>query len=305
MSTEQQKDLETNTLADWLGRTWTRFKQGKLISYPVMALLLILAAGVGLWLYIRSERAATASQAWISLEGATTDKALEEVAARFPDSTAARVAELHRARNLLGPEGIDRLVTGDPAEREKALKNVDAARDLMTRLADQFGDGQPVLRAECYLGLAKAEAALLGIGKDGNSNESRGSVEKLTGWLDKLADAAAGTPWGEGATKLAASLKEQKGRQGWEDVQRSLYNMALFGPPPGLGPLAPDGGPPLGGIPGLPGLGGPAAPPTTPAVTPAPTPATTPPATGNAPIPPALAPVTPSGQPSNPTPPKQ
>lgn len=316
MSTEQHdksERLETNALADWLGRTWTRFKQGKLVSYPVMALVLLAVAGVALFAYIWSERAAVASQAWVALEGATTDKALEEVAARYPDSTAARVADLIRARNLLGPEGIDRLATRDAGEREAALKNIDSGRDLMARLADQFGDRQPVMRAECYLGLVRAEAALIGVNKDLSATEFRGSVDKLLGHLDQLAGAAEGTPWGDEAAKLAKTLKsDEKARANYLEVQKNLSNTAFM--PGGLGapPVAPGGGPPgLGSLFGdspIPGLPTPAAPPSTPpanapAVTPTP-PSTTPTPPGPAPVPPAVAPVTPSGQPSNPTPPK-
>ncbi|MBX9579653.1 MAG: hypothetical protein K2X87_05030, partial [Gemmataceae bacterium] len=269
MNAEHEKELETNSLADWLGRTWTRFKQGKLISYPVMALLLLLVAGVILFVYIRSAQASAESQAWVALEGANTDGALEDLARRYPDSTVGRVAEFHRARNLLGPEGIDRLVTRDEAERKKALANIDTARDQMTKLAEAFGDREPALRAECYLGLVKAEAALIGINKAGASDEYRGSVDRLTEYLDKLAKAAEGTPWGDEAAKLSEKLRaaDPKAREELVAVQRSLYNTALLPGPPGTGPLPPAGDlPGLGGIPGFPG---PAAPPSNaPAVTP-------------------------------------
>jgi hypothetical protein len=303
MNAEHEKSLETNSLADWLGRTWTRFKQGKLVSYPVMALILLVVAGVALYVYIRSARSSAESQAWVALEGASTDGALEDIARRYPDSTVGRVAEFHRARNLLGPEGIDRLVTRDEGERKKALENIDAARDLMAKLADAFA-GQPVLRAECYLGLAKAEAALIGINKDGKLDEYRGTVERLAEYLEKLAEAAAGTPWGDEAAKLLEKLRgpDPKAREELVAVQRSLYNTALLPGPTGTGPLPPLGDlPGFGGTPGIPAIPGP----TAPAVNPAPPPAAAPPATGTTPIPPALAPVIPGGQPSNPTPPEK
>ena len=269
MSTEQHdKSLETNALADWIGRTWTRFKQGQLVSYPVMALILLVVAGVGLFLYIRSERAVAASQAWVALEGANTDKALEEVADRFKDSTAGRVAELIRARNLLGAEGIDRLTAADREQRAKAVKSIEAAREMMAKLADGFGDRQRVLRAECYLGLARAEAALIGVSKEGSLTEFHGSVDKLLGYLDQLAGAAEGTPWGDEAAKLAKTIRaDDKARADYVDVQRSLATTVFQGGGLG-GPLSPTGGPPglglppiLGGDPTIPGLPGPTAPP--------------------------------------------
>lgn len=306
-------ELETNALAARLMRGWAQFKRGELVSFRLMAVLLVAVTGLGLWLYIRTEKAATASRAWVELDGASTDAALRRVAADFKGTPAGRVAELHLARALLGPEGIDKLLNREPADRKKAVANVEEARDVLARLADEFA-GKPVLRAECYLGLAKAEMALTGVPKEGKLDEFRGSVETLLGYLDQLAAEADGTPWGDEAKKLAEALRKPDGkaRDELRSVQRNLYGSSLAAPAlPGGGPLAP-GGPGLGGLPGFGGLPGgdplfpPAAPPTTaPSVGPTPTPAVAPaPPVGTAPIPPATAPLTPGGQPSNPTPPE-
>ena len=77
MNTEQ-KDLESNALAARLSRTWERFKQGKLISYPMMAVLLLVVTGLGLWWWIARERVKEASKTWVELEGANTVSALED-----------------------------------------------------------------------------------------------------------------------------------------------------------------------------------------------------------------------------------
>ena len=87
----------------------------------------------------------------------------------------------------------------------------------------------------------------------------------MIGYLEKLAEVADGTPWGDDAKKLADSLKGPSSPIAAEisRVQIHLYKMdpRLA---PGGGPLEPGGTGPLGPIPGLPGaagmIGGPIAP---------------------------------------------
>src|SRR4051794_2831976 len=103
----EQKELEQNALASRLGRIWTNFKQGKLISYKVMAILLLVVAGVGLWWYIAAERKKAASRLWMDFDEAYTVEKLEELAKKDPQAVTARLAQLAIARSQLGPEGIE------------------------------------------------------------------------------------------------------------------------------------------------------------------------------------------------------
>ena len=282
MSTEPKPDhkevhikeqLETSALGHSLVSTWEKFKQGKLISYKMMGVILLAATAIGVTAYIISEQRRGKSQLWVELEGANSLSALEEFAKAHPDTPAGRVAEMSRARVLMGPEGIDRLPTArDEGERKRAIENIDKARELMEKLIEQFKD-DPVLKLECLMGMAKSEATLIGITKEGTT-EIKGSPDKMIEWLDKIGELADGTPWGDEAKKLSAALKSGPKRDELIHVQRSLLMQGL---PGGGGPVAPAGGPGLGGFPGfggLPGLtgGGPIAPLPTPPITPTPTP---------------------------------
>jgi hypothetical protein len=300
MSTEQ-KDLEENALASRLSRTWEKFKQGRLISYRMMALLIIAVAAIGLTWYILRERAKEASRVWFELESVNTLSSLEEFSTAHPNTKAARIARMNVARIKLGPDGIEALAARDPKEQQKAVENIEAARKTFEELAGEFKD-DPALKAECYLGCAKAEEALIGISQKDRPLELRGSPDKLAEWLDRLAEAAPNTPWGEDAKKLAAAIRDNKDNTRNEliNVQSALARL----PAPSLDmhpPILPPGGappvptPPVPGVPGgftpekpgatPPGTGtptppGPMAPtgPTPPAGTPPPTPGTTPPA---------------------------
>jgi hypothetical protein len=276
MSTESQTPPETTSPGAAVRAAWTRFKRGEFLSYRVMAVILLVATGIGLLVYMRGQTAVADSKKWLDLEVAATPQDLEKVVSDFPESIPAQLAEVHLARFKLGPEGIDRLVTGDDTERKKALTSIEAAQEALNKLYPALKDS-PALQAECFLGLAKAELALIGITKEGRIDDFRGSPTRAAEWLDKLATAAEGTPWGEEAKKNAADLRNPSGgvTQDIIRVQTNLYNMTLFpsrpggmpfgpggmpfGPgggmpfgPGGLPPAFPAGGP-MGGIPGLPG----------------------------------------------------
>lgn len=261
MSTEQ-KDLEDNALANRLTRTWGRFKSGQLISYRMMALLIIAVTGIGLTWYILRERSKEASRVWVELESATTVTLLEEFSGGHPNGTAGKIAKLHIARTLLGPEGIEALAARDHKEQQAAVEKIEKAQKLFEELAKEFKD-DPVIKAECYLGCAKAEEALIGIptkdkpqdatGGPVKPEDSRGDPKKVAEWLDKLAEVAPDTPWGQDAKKLAANLRETPSKVGSEilNVQSALAKT----PTPSLPPLPPVGpGPTPPSLPGVPGF---------------------------------------------------
>lgn len=276
MSTEQQQPptanqphhthaptepkAEPNALARALTGGWEKFKQGKLISYPLMALLLLIVTGIGVTWWLVHERRVANSAKWTELDGLSSISSLEEFAKKNPDTMQAKIANLEVARAQLG-EGIDRLTAPDPTARKTAIENVEKARESFTKLVDEFKD-DPVLRVECMLACAKAEAVLVGMSKEGQMSggviapgASRGDPKKAIEWLDKVAEAAPDTDWGKGAKKLADNLRNQNTEQQVRALQASVYNLSpdlpgLGGPfPPGF-PGGPGGGlPPGGGFP--------------------------------------------------------
>jgi hypothetical protein len=279
MSTEQKPEppkplhlkeqIDSNALGHTLLTTWEKFKAGQLIGYRWMGLILIAITAIIVTIYIVSEKSKAKSQLWVELDGANSLTALEKFAESHPNTQAGRAAEMDRARILLGPDGIEKLPNArDEGERKRAIDNVEKARQLMTRLIDEFQD-DPILKLECLMGMAKSEAAFIGISKEGSVGEFRGSIPKLIEWLDKVSEAAEGTPWGEDAKKLSESLKNGSKRDEPEHVQRSLYALSPFSGLPGGGPLAPGGGPGLPPIGGCPGPGtSPLAPPIAPPIAP-------------------------------------
>ena len=285
MSTDQRvvvppaaapKSAEPTMLAAGLKSSWQRFKAGQLLSYRLMAVLLLVAAGLGLWWYVSYQRRTSDSALNSELEKLSSVAQFEAFVAAHPNTRQATYARLQVARANLTRFGIQELTAARVyqaagtkeapvvkkeavAAQKTAATKIAEARDAFEQLADAF-KGDVVLLAECHLGMAKAEAALVGVAKDPDAagpKEYVGSVEKLTAYLDKLAESAADLPWGVQAGKLSATLKTAGSRDQWVNAQRLLYELPTpRTPDPKMNdPLSPGdfpggGLPPLGGIPG-------------------------------------------------------
>jgi hypothetical protein len=270
MSTEQkpaqtphanEPKSEPNALATGLTRGWERFKQGKLISYPVMALILILVTAVGVGWWIITERKRGEALKWIELDNIASDSELAKFAEKFPNTMPAKVAALELARLHLGPEGIERMgvkdsdisAASDPETSQRALKirteavaNVEKAREEFARLVDVFKD-DPVIRVQCMYACAKAEAVLVGIPKPGQLEQRRGDPAKAIEWLDRVAQEAPDIEWGKSAKSLADVLRNQNTKEQVVTLQSSLFDLSPTLPPTTTpkGPIAPFAGPPV------------------------------------------------------------
>lgn len=233
----QEPKGEANALAAAIGGAWDRFKQGKLLSYSTMALLLVVTAAVGVGWWIVFERRKGESAKWVALDTTTGIKGLEEFAGANPNTIQARLASLEIARTQLGPEGIDQLA--NVAGRKSAVESIEKAREAFGKLLDEF-KSDPVIRVQCLVALAKAESALVGMPKEGTLSEFRGDPKRAIELLDQVADAAGETPWGKDAKKLADVLRNQNTQEQLQTLQRSLYDATPKLPgTPDLGPIAP------------------------------------------------------------------
>lgn len=252
---------EPNALATGLASAWDTFKEGKLISHRVMALILIAIVVIGVAWWIIRERNKATSARWRELDGISTTTDLQKFSEQKENANTiqAKLARLEIARVHLGTEGIDRmfvkstdfqgmgLAEGEKKARETrdaAVKSVELARDEFTKLVDEF-QNDPVLKVECLLACAKAEAVLVGIPKAGQVTERRGDPKKAIEWLDKVAEAAPETDWGKDSKKLADVLRNQNTEQQVATLQARLFDVSagLPGLPGGSQPPLPPGHP--------------------------------------------------------------
>ncbi|VTR95478.1 unnamed protein product [Gemmata massiliana] len=258
MSTEQQPPAtqplvktepkaEPNALAETLTGGWEKFKQGQLVSYRVMALTLVIVAAIGVTYYILVSNKKVESSKWVEWDSLASTASMEEYAKKNPNTTQARLATLEVARTQLGADGIERLSAQDKDVRKKAVESIEKAREAFPKLADEFKD-DPLLKTQCLLGAAKAEAALVGMLKDDSLDQFRGDPKKAVDWLDKVAEAAPDTDWGKDSKKFADELRNLNTKDQIVKLQTIVYSIQA--------PSLPTLDPKLPSLSGLPGSGG-------------------------------------------------
>lgn len=247
---------DTTELAERLGDWWQRFKRGQIISYRWMAIILIvIGVLIATWL-IWSERRKSISANWLQVAQAESTESWRELAERSESqrNMAGTVARLQYARVLLD-QGLQQILAGPAEQRSAAAESVAKARQLFEELYTQT-PRTSLFHAECVLGLAKAEAALVAVPVQPDQlDQFKGQVPKVIEYLQEFVAAVDGTPWAEDGQKLLEAL--QKNEDEFVTVQRRLFSLA---PPtlpsvPNLPPLPPGTPPSLPTLPVLPGGG--------------------------------------------------
>lgn len=151
MKAQHRKELQTNTLADSLGRLIQGLKSGSNNFLYLVCLFVLAAAALFFgvrYFYQKSEQ--KTARLWSKLAAATkTD--LEEIAKQNPGTMQSRIARLEQARTLLR-EGEQKSYSA--FERTQGRKDLEAARNLYGPLAKEFRD-MPILAQESLLALAK------------------------------------------------------------------------------------------------------------------------------------------------------
>jgi hypothetical protein len=207
-----QAELERNDLSAWAQKTWARLKSGDLVGRKFALYAVAIGAIIGLAIYLTSGGSTKHNAAWTTLEAASTVDALDDFAKTNPDTVPAKTARLQKARQLLGPRGLTLMGNSlDPTVRTRAIKSVEEAREIFTKLIDDF-KGDTTLQCMAIDGAAQAELALVGIPKDGTSDASRdyrGSVEKAIE-LYRLYEKTAGETAGANAKQAADDLEAKK-----------------------------------------------------------------------------------------------
>src|SRR5437016_213362 len=108
MKAEHRKELETNALADWLGRALQSSKDGSKKRYLWLAVAALIAVAIGYFAWRYYDNKKGASGRWLKLDGAASLADLEQFAKDNKGTMAARAARFEEARALLG-QGMQNL----------------------------------------------------------------------------------------------------------------------------------------------------------------------------------------------------
>jgi hypothetical protein len=209
MKAQHRKELQTNALADRMGRMIEAVKAGpSQATMMVMGGIVVLGAALFFgWRYYSRVSLQNRSTLWLQIEEATELPELEKIATANPNTVAGKVARLQWARTLYR-EGIEKLYSA--TDRDKAKQNVEQARSLFDQLTKDLSDN-PVMMQEALMGAAKAR-------------ESLGDVDGATSAYDKLAKDFPKSALGKEAEDRAKQLRDN-GTQ-IKDFYTELNNLA-------------------------------------------------------------------------------
>ena len=196
MKAEHRKELQTNALADRLGKMVESVKSGPKISLWIWVVL-VLAVGLYLfWSFTSKSSANQRSLLWLRLDGIADEKSLQEFADANTGTPPARTARYELARLQL-QDGVEQF--GSPDKHAEAVKKLVSARTIYLELAQ--GKGNPILVQEAMMGTAKAEETLIG---------DQGTVDQAIENYEKLAQAYPESLPGLAAAKRAQYLKDNR-----------------------------------------------------------------------------------------------
>jgi tetratricopeptide (TPR) repeat protein len=204
MKAEQRKELQTNWLADHLGRWLQTLSSGPSTGSTIVWGVLILVLGGGAaWWYLYAVPAAQRNAAlWTKLDNTSSLDGLDTIIKENPTTPQARIAEFLKARTLLRV-GLEKLAAAADKDRTEARNKVEEAATLYASLAKRPLDS-PLLTQEALLGAARA-------------NESLGNIEEALAFYDQLRTRFKDSPFGKEAAATYEKLKAN------EDAVKAFY----------------------------------------------------------------------------------
>jgi hypothetical protein len=166
MKAEHRKELETNLLADRMGRLVERIKtRPQRRSMLLVLLAVVIGVVVGLWYVARRGNQAAVAERWYLLEtggAAVAELAGFQVGERRSNITVefdnpGKAARLEVARYFLWDYGVKKLATpGKDSSNETPMDKIARAGKLYLSLLSEVED-EPEWKAEALYGLAIIE----------------------------------------------------------------------------------------------------------------------------------------------------
>jgi tetratricopeptide (TPR) repeat protein len=164
MKAEHRKELQTNLLADRLGRIMQSLRDGTWKIHPSTkgwligaAVVAVVALIIGWRIYVNVSAKNTSAE-WVRIDDATSLNDLEHIVEQDPNGKPTRIARFQMARIHLH-KGMERFCSSAPGAREEALENLEKAAKLYDELASA-SKSTPILAQEALMGIAKAKEAL-------------------------------------------------------------------------------------------------------------------------------------------------
>jgi hypothetical protein len=185
MKAEHRRELNTNALADRMGRLVQGMKEptqgGSVVLWVIGAVALLSFGG---W-YLFSG-ATGWSGYWLRFDGETNVEKLQELASDSHGTMPARAARFQKAREELRT-GLRNITSTE--HRSDAIRLVEGARREFEDLAAECKGNSPLLEQEALWRAAQAEESLVGVPTEEDAAKSRGSLKRAIELYQRMASA--------------------------------------------------------------------------------------------------------------------
>jgi hypothetical protein len=155
MKAEHRKELQTNTLADMLGRTVRKVRTTSAIPWVKVLVVVVVVGGVGLFLWLRHNKARTNSELWADIDAGTIPSLVKLVDDNYKDTTQSKVARYQLAFELMWNQGIKMLAYSPMTAQTGILKGLVQYEALAKECKDD-----PVLEPEALYSVAVGTESL-------------------------------------------------------------------------------------------------------------------------------------------------
>lgn len=196
MKAEHRKELQTNTLADMLGRTVRKVRTHEAIPWWRVALVVVLIGGVGVFFWMRSNRTRANSELWVDVDASTftaLDKLRDD---EYKETNQGKAARFQVAFEFLWNRGIKYMGTSSLTAEDGIRRGIAFYSSLATECK-----GDPIWEPEALYSIA--------VGTEASASYEDKRLEEALTLYQALANGDyAKTAFGELAAKRAAQLND-------------------------------------------------------------------------------------------------
>ena len=236
MQADEQKDLETNSLVESFSSLKSKI-DGRTLYYMLGTVFLIVA-GVLLFRYFVKQKTLTRDAIVLEIEAANSRDSLKKIMEDHRGTIFGSIAKIHLARLELNVDGLEKIGTDKLEDRNKAASSLENAREHYSALTKELQKNEePALLQEAWVGLARAEEALVGLPTKEGAGDSRGDADKA---IEAYLNAGKIFPELELSKSYgtkANQLKENKSK--FIETQKAFYTIIAPPAPPTLPTVKP------------------------------------------------------------------
>jgi hypothetical protein len=204
MKAEHRKELQTNTLADMLGRTVRKVRTSSGLPWVKILIVAVVVGGVGTFWWLQRNKARANSEAWVEVDAGTISSLRKLLDPDFKDTNQGKAAHFEAASYLLWDQGIKALASSPNG----AVRSIAQAQGIYDEMAKQC-KGDAIYEPEAMYGQAVCQEALVVAAAELKSTTEQQLDAALKAYqeLAKHPDYAK-TAYGLQAQKRAAQLSD-------------------------------------------------------------------------------------------------